>query len=97
MIEIEEVYMLTQSVWNPCCDAYATNKESIFEWEDNMIKKRESDNIFLSNIPKDNAMIAYVQISRVDSAVINQVLQRGDHVLEEKSQPYWMPINQAVY
>ena len=61
-----------------------------------MIKKRDREQIFLSDIPKDNGTMASVQISSVESAVINQFLQSSDHVLEEKVPPYWMPIPLAA-
>ena len=61
-----------------------------------MIEKRYRDQIFLSDIPKDNAMMESFQISSTKSDAIDQVLQRSDHILEEKVQPYWIPIPRAV-
>ena len=73
--------MVTLSVWNPHCDSYAENKESMIDWEGSMIEKQDRKQIFLSDIPKDNSIMASVQISSSESAAINQVLQRSDHVL----------------
>ena len=69
----------------------------MIEWEGNIIKKRDREQIFLSDTPKENAMIAFVQILSAKLAAIKQVLKRSDHVLEEKVQPYWMPITRASY
>ena len=94
VIEKEEVYMLTPSVWYPCCSAYASNEESMLHWGGNMIEKQDMDQIFLSDIPEDSSMMASVQISSSKLAEIEQFPHRRNHVLEEKVQLCWMPIPQ---
>ena len=66
-------------------------------WEGKLIKKRDREQIFMSDIPKYSAMMASVQVSSANLDAIYQVLNRSYHVLEEKVQPYWMPITRAEY
>ena len=95
-METEEVYMLTPSVWNPHCDTYTANEERMIYWEGNMIKKRNREKIFLSDIPEDNAMMVSIQILSSESSANDHVIHKSDHVLEEKVQPCWMNITRAA-
>ena len=72
--------MLTPSEWNPCCNAYVTKQESMIEWEGNITDKRDRQQIFPSDIPKDKYMMASVQISSADSVAIDQVLHMSNYV-----------------
>jgi hypothetical protein len=87
----EEVYLLTPSKWNPHSDAYATNEENMLDWEGNMVEKRDRSQILLSEVHEDTAFVASVQISSIESNVIDNLLQRSDDE-NEKVQPCWQPI-----
>jgi hypothetical protein len=92
----EEVYLLTPSRWYPHCDAYAMNKEQMIDWEGNMIEKQARNQIILSAVHADIAFAASMQISSIESNMINNLLQRSDADSEEKVQPSWIPIPKAA-
>jgi hypothetical protein len=94
----EEVYLLTPSKSNPShCDAYASNEENMLDWEGNMIKKQDRGQILLSEVHEDTALAASVQISSIESRMINNIFQRNDDVSpEEKVHPCWKPIPRAA-
>ena len=55
MMDAEDVYLLTPSMMNPHCDAYATNEENMLDWEGNMVQRKNRVQILLSDIPEDAA------------------------------------------
>ena len=90
--EIEEVYLLTPSIWNPNSDAYAANEASMLDWEGNMIEKKHRTQILLSDIQEDAIMAASLQISSIESNVINELLVRSSNDSEEKVLPCWKQV-----
>jgi hypothetical protein len=93
---MEEVYLLTPNRWDPHCDAYAANKENMLDWEGNMIAKRDRSQILLSGVHEDTALAASVQISGIESNIIDDLLQRSNADSEEKVHPRWKPVPLAA-
>jgi hypothetical protein len=97
MVESDKVYLLTPTNWNPHDDAaYAENESSMLDWEGNMIESRHRIKILLSDIQEDTMMAASVQVSAIESNMIDELLQRSDNNLEETVHPRWAPIPKAA-
>ena len=79
--------MITPSSWNTNGDTYAANEDIMIDQEGSTTKKQYREQIFMSYIPEDNAMMKSVQILSDELAATIQVLQRSNHVLEDKVQP----------
>ena len=93
MMETASVYILTPSRWNPHCDSYATNEENMLDWEGNMVDKRRRPQILISEILEDDAMTASLQISGIESKMIDDIINNNvDSNPEEKVEPRWQPI-----
>jgi hypothetical protein len=86
--EIKEVYMLTPSRWNPHQDAFATNEESMIDWEGNLIEKIHRKRIILSDIADDTAMAASVKIGSVDTRLIDEQFERDFDYFDKPKHPY---------
>lgn len=89
----EEVCLLTPDRWNTHNEAYAINEDNMLVWEGNMIEKGQRTQILLSNIFKDDAMMAApTTISAIESNPIDQLLERSGADSEEIACPCWNPI-----
>jgi hypothetical protein len=86
--EIDDVYMLTPSRWNPHQDAFATNEESMPDWEGNLIEEKHRKRIILSDIEDDTAMAASVKIGSVETRLVDQAFERDLDDFERPKQPY---------
>jgi hypothetical protein len=95
MQESEEVYLLTPTNFNPHDDAYATNEESMMDWEGNMIEKQHRTQIILSEIEEDDSMRVSSVISSIESRTIDRVLDYND-VSEEEVVPTYKHIPRAA-
>jgi hypothetical protein len=74
-MNVEDVYLLTPSTMNPHCDAYASNEDSMLDWEGNMVQKRDRVQILLSDIPENAAVTASVEISSAEARTIDIVIE----------------------
>jgi hypothetical protein len=92
MKEIEDIYLLTPSRWNPHDNSYATNEENMIDWEGNMVTKKDRVQVLLSEVAKDTALAASVKISSVENCAIDKVLQRSQSASEEEVRPCWQHI-----
>jgi hypothetical protein len=79
----EEVYLLTPSRWDPHCDACAANEENMLDLEGNIIAKQDRSLILLSDMHEDTVLAASVQISGIESNIIDELLQRSNDNSEE--------------
>ena len=68
---------------NPHSDANATNNENIINWEGNMVKKKDRRQILMSNIPEDISLSASINISSVESRVVDTIFETSDATIEE--------------
>ena len=68
---------------NPHSDANATNNENIINWEGNMVKKKDRRQILMSNIPEDISLSASINISSVESRVVDTIFEKSDATIEE--------------
>ena len=50
MTDSEKVYLLTTRRWNTHNKAYSSNKESMIDWEGNLIDKKDRQHFLLSDI-----------------------------------------------
>jgi hypothetical protein len=75
---------------------YATNEENMLDWKGNMITKKDRVQVILSEVAKDTALAASVQISSVENCAIDTVLQRSHSASEEKILPCWKHIPGAA-
>jgi hypothetical protein len=90
LIEPDEVYLLTPTLWNPHTDAYAQNAEVIMDDEGNVKPPREREvRIVLDDIPEDEAMMSSLWVSPSEGAHID-VLMSNDPETEN-------PITDEVY
>jgi hypothetical protein len=96
MKETEDIYLLTPSRWNPHDGSYATNEESMLDWEGNMITKKDRIQVLLLKVAEDTALAASVQILSIENCAIDTVLQRSHSASEEKVQPCWKHISRAA-
>jgi hypothetical protein len=80
---IEEVYLLTPSRWNPNTDVYARNEESMLDWNGDMIPYQQRTRILLNDIGDNNKMISSLQISSVESEIIDSNIELNN----EQEQP----------
>jgi hypothetical protein len=92
MMEAEDVHLLTPSRMNPHCDACATNKENMLDWEGNMMQRKDRAQMLLSKTPaEDVAMAASVQVSSVEAKTIDIVLEGSAGAYDEEAHPCWKP------
>ena len=73
--ETEEVYLLMPSRWNPHCDSYAPNEENMLDWEGNMLERKDRIHILIGDLPDGDMTIGSTQISSVESARINAIVE----------------------
>ena len=87
--ETEEVYLLMLSHWNPHCDSYAQNEENMLDWEGNMVERKDRMQILINDLPDGVKMIGSTQISSVESARIDAIVEaRPAEACEEIETPY---------
>eukprot|EP00957_Ditylum_brightwellii_P104931 7997505-Ditylum_brightwellii.AAC.1 len=53
----DDIYLLTPSRFNPHVDGYAVDKDSMLDWEGNMIETSHQTKILLSEV-EENPMMA---------------------------------------
>ena len=92
----EDVYLLTPTNFNPHCDAYERNEENMLDWEGNIVEKQHRTQILLSEVNEDMAMAASVQISSVESAMIDRVINTSAVSEEETLKPEFGSIPKAA-
>ena len=98
-MNVEDVYyLLTPSMMNPHCDAYATDEKNMLDWKGNMVQRRDRVQILLSDIPEDAAMTASVQVlSSAEARTIDTVLERNVASHDKNAaHPCWQPIPRAA-
>ena len=87
--ETEEVYLLMPSCWNPHCDSYAQNEENMLDWEGNMVERKDRKQILIDDLPDGAKTVGLTQISYVESARINAIVEaRAAEACEEIKTPY---------
>ena len=88
-LETEEVYLLALSRWNPHCDLYAQNEENMLDWEGNMVERKDRMQILINDLPDGAKMVGSTQISSVESARIDAIVEaRAAEACEEIETPY---------
>ena len=73
--ETEEVYLLTPSCWNPHCYSYAQNEENMLDWEGNMVERKDKMQILIDDLPDGAKTVGSTQISSVESARIDAIVE----------------------
>ena len=63
LTDIDEVYLLTPSRFNPHDPSYAINESQMTDWEGEIVEPRNRQQILLSEIPEDIALSALLTIS----------------------------------
>ena len=93
--ELEDVYVLTPTIWNPHSDAYVIKEESMLDWEGNMRhEKYHEKRVVLEDIPSDDTMISSLVLCDKEQIFIssNFVDQDEDtstvHGFEDEKQFY---------
>ena len=93
--EPEDVYVLTPTIWNPQCDTYVKNEESMLDWEGIMKNERDHEKReVLEDIASDETMISSLALCEKEKMLIssNVVDQDEDtstvHGFEDKMQLY---------
>ena len=75
MLEAENVYLLTPTVWNPHSDAYANNEEAMVDSDGNIRESKDrTKELILAEVDEDSAMAATLQVSSVVNNAIDEVL-----------------------
>ena len=77
MTDSVEVYVLTTSWWDPHQMAFAENKENILHWEWNLINRPDRQQILLTDIIEDYAMVASAYVGSVEVKAIDVALRRS--------------------
>ena len=72
MEECEEVYILTPDCWNPHSNAYATNEDSMLDWQGEMVEKRDRRTILVEDIEDDQAMAASLYVGACEQKLVNE-------------------------
>ena len=83
MMEIDDVYLLTPSRFDPHDPAYAINESCMLDWEGNIVEARNRQQILLSEIPEDTALSALLQVSQVENEAINARLSSLEGLMEQ--------------
>jgi hypothetical protein len=96
MMEAEDVCILAPSRMNHHCNAHATNKENMLDWEGNMTRWKDRVQILLSKIQENVALAASAQVSSTQARAINTVLERNGATYNEEAHPHWRPIPRAA-
>jgi hypothetical protein len=78
MQESNEIYMLTTNQFNPHDDSYVANKDSMLDWEGNMVEKKHRTQVLLSKVVENEAMASSIQVSSIESRAINRALETSD-------------------
>ena len=79
LLNPNEVYILSPATWNPHSDAYATNEESMLDWEGNMQPKKDHQHwIVLDDVEDDINMVASLQIALLEQEAIDAHLREDD-------------------
>ena len=70
--EIDCVYLLTPTTWNPHSDTYVINEESMLDWEDHMKNERDHvKRVVLENIPSNETMISLLALCEKEEKIIS--------------------------
>jgi hypothetical protein len=96
MMEAEDVHILAPSRMSPHCDAHATNKENVLDWEGNMMQRKDRIQILLSKIQEDVALAASAQVLSTEARAIDTVLERNGATYDEEVHPCWKPVPRAA-
>ena len=83
MMEIDDVYLLTPSRFDPHESACAINESCMLDWEGNIVKARNRQQILLAEIPEDTALTALLQVSQVENQGINAHLRSLEGQMEQ--------------
>ena len=80
--QCENILLLTPNgPWNPHCDAYAHNEESMVDFEGNMIEKQHRKQILLSEIEEDPTFCTDYSISKVEAVTMDNHFEQRDMVM----------------
>ena len=67
LLNPNEVYILSPATWNPHSDAYATNEESMLDWEGNIQPKKDRQHrIVLDNVEDDIGMVVSLHMTPLE-------------------------------
>ena len=80
--ELEDVYILTPTTWNPHSDAYVINEESMLDWEGNM--KHEMDHekrVVLEDISSDDTMISSLALCEKEQMAVSSYFVDQDEAI----------------
>ncbi len=58
--------------WNPNTDIYARDEENMLDWEGKVVAKQHRQQILLCELEDDEAMMSSLQISTLESRVIDK-------------------------
>ena len=77
--QCENILLRTpNALWNPHCDAYARNENSMTDFEGNMIEKQYRRQIILSEIEEDPTFNADFSISKVEALAMDNHFEQRD-------------------
>ena len=69
----DEIYDMTPVKWNPHCESYAENEESMLDWEGNMKEPQHRKKILLSEIDPDKDLEESLNVSSVENTHIDSL------------------------
>ena len=79
LLNPNEVYILSPATWNPHSDAYASNEESMLDWEANMQPKKDCQHqIVLDDVEDDINLVASLLIMPLEQETIDTHLVEDD-------------------
>ena len=79
LLNPNEVYILSPATWNPHSNAYASNEESMLDWEGNMQSKKDHHHrIVLDNAEDDINKVASLLITPLEQEAIDARLVEDD-------------------
>eukprot|EP00957_Ditylum_brightwellii_P020072 1514107-Ditylum_brightwellii.AAC.1 len=78
----DDIYLLTQSKFNPHDGAYAANEDIMLDWEVNIVEKSQQPKILLSEVEENPIMALEAKVSSVKVMAVNNLLEANNTPIE---------------
>ena len=88
----DKLFLLALNIWDAHQSSYSLNEDCMFDWQGNILEKKDRQRIILSYIEADPMMVASLQISKDKSNAIYNTINQSTTKTETKL-PYNIPIS----
>ena len=83
LLKPTEVYILSPATWNPHCNAYSANEESMLDWEGNMQQRKDCQHrIVFDDMEDDLNIVASLEITQLQQEAIDAHLVKMKNTMK---------------